>query len=330
MRAVGMMARVPVLAAGLAALGCSPASAPSSTGNAGLTVQQACADVAYARCTQLATCSVTASQFRYGSDPNACRADFEQVCMNLQTAPSTGATPASSEACAQAINNGDWPCNEFLFNQNIPPACAPFMGTLGNGASCADNQQCSTGYCQLPTNQACGTCQPAPDAGASCAQYLCPVGLVCEGSTLTCAAYANLGSMCNSSQPCNEGLTCVSATSTASGICERGVMSGMGAACVFTGAGCDYYSGLVCNAKSSTCQTAQLAPPGQACGTVADQSTTCLGGTCVRGACAANIPTGEPCNSVTGGSCVVNARCIVPSDGGTEGTCQFNGSTACP
>ena len=51
---------------------------------------------------------------------------------------------------------------------------------------------------------------------------------------------------------------------------------------------------------------------------------------CPRGACVAYALPGEPCDVVNGPSCIADTRCIVADDGGTGGTCQLNGFTACP
>jgi hypothetical protein len=104
----------------------------------------------------------------------------------------------------------------------------------------------------------------------------------------------------------------------------------MAAACDFAGAGCDYFSGLTCNAQSSTCVTAQVVGPGNACGIVASQAVYCIDGLCLRGACAGNAPLGDPCDINLGPQCVGAARCVVSGDGGTRGTCQLSGATACP
>lgn len=274
----------------------------------------------------LEDCSASALQFRYG-DIGTCRATFEQLCTNVLTAPSTGASVDQTEQCATDIPN--WTCSDFLLNQNIPPSCAPAMGHVPNGSSCADNQQCASGYCALPVNGACGTCQPVPAVGSSCAQFVCPVSLVCVSGTLTCQMFLQIGAMCNADQPCSDGLTCVGATSTAPGTCEQGVDTA-GASCDFAGAGCDFFQDLACNAQSSTCQTEVIAGPGEACGIVANQATTCSGGLCIRGACETNIPIGGTCNLVTGPQCATNSRCVVSTNGGATGTCQFNGFTVCP
>jgi len=82
--------------------------------------------------------------------------------------------------------------------------------------------------------------------------------------------------------------------------------------------------GLACNAATGTCQTLQVVPPGQACGTVADQRQDCLAGTCADGVCVANSPAGGPCDLAAGPACMSFGVCVVTSDGGT---CQLAGSS---
>lgn len=327
MRFGDLRAGVCILSGSLA-LGCSPANVGGSptTGGA-MNIVEACQQSAYARCMYLETCSTSALQFRYGNINN-CRSTFEQICINNLTAPSTGDSTTHVEQCAAEFNSTDWNCSDFLLNQNTPPACAP-MGPLQNGSGCAENQQCASGYCALPVNAACGTCMPVPSAGVSCAQFVCPVSLTCVAGTLTCAAFLKVGATCNPDQPCEDGLTCVGATATSLGVCQQAVQQ-VNQPCDFAGAGCDFAAGLACNAMSLTCLTETIAAPGEACGIVANQAATCSGGTCIRGACAANIPVGGACNIASGPQCTTNARCIVSTDGGTTGTCQFNGFTACP
>ena len=318
---------------GILLIGCSPANVggPTEAGAAAMaddaaTVQSACEAAAYARCNRFEVCSPTAIELRFG-DIATCQSTYRQICNNTLTAPSTGATPTTSAACSEAIPS--WLCSDFLYNQNIPPSCQSATGPRSSGSTCSINQQCQTGYCALPPYGACGTCEAPPAAGASCAQRVCPATLTCVSASLTCAAFAQVGGMCSDTQPCSEGLTCVAGASTASGVCEQGVET-QGASCAFEGAGCDFYAGLTCNAQSSTCQTAAFAGPGEACGTVANQSTPCIAGTCIRGACMANIPLGGACDIAQGPPCIEDGRCILSSDAGTTGTCQLNGTTRCP
>ena len=197
---------------------------------------------------------------------------------------------------------------------------------MPNGAPCAIVEQCQSGFCALPNNHACGTCQPIPVAGASCATAGCPAGLSCQAGT--CVAYGLVGAACSSTQPCNEDLACAPSATPGSNVCQPSVAT-MGASCSFTGLACDLTLGLTCNAMTSQCETVQVVQPGQACGIVAYQNVLCAGGACVHGTCVANIPEGGACDTTNGVECFPSARCIVTTDGGTQGVCQYNGTTAC-
>lgn len=326
-----MMSRVSVLAAIVSvALGCSPANlaAPADAGSGdGAT---ACTDFAFARCSHLQTCSPTAVQLRYG-DVATCESVFKSVCLGAIAAPSTGTTAATEEACAQAIPG--WGCSDYLYNQNPPPSCGAVAGLLPAGAACAFPGQCQSAFCAVPPGSACGVCAPLPKPGDPCAQLTtCGLSLVCAAATSTCAAYAQVGAACAPGQPCTSGLACVGANAKtgAAGTCEPEA-STLGTACSFTGAGCDLFAGLACNAATSQCATAQIASEGFACGIVADQSAYCAAtGSCVAGACLTGVPVGAPCDTAAGPQCFDLLRCVVTSgDGGTAGTCQAPSAVGC-
>jgi hypothetical protein len=310
------------------ATACSPAAvgAPSALDDAGVdgavppAVVLSCQNYAYAYCNFLNGCSSTFLVTRWGTQA-ACEAALNTTCTYANLAPSSLQSPATTDDCTSKLTPDSWQCSDFLYSQNRPPACAnQASGSKANGASCAINQQCQSSYCATPIGHACGTCQPLPSAGSSCATYECPTGLQCTSST--CVALALSGAACSTSQPCGEGLTCTA------GSCEPGATMS-GAPCTVGGPGCAEVDGLVCNAASSTCQTLMVPAVGQPCGVVGDQATVCPAAVCLRGVCVANRQVGESCE--LGGSvpCVTSARCILPGDGGTTGTCQINGSTSC-
>src|SRR5689334_10538834 len=91
------------------------------------TADSACADVAHARCTRLADCSVVAIQIRYG-DEATCEAREKLNCTDAAAAPGTGNSPQRTEDCAQAI--GGWGCTDFLDGASIPLACIQVTGAV--------------------------------------------------------------------------------------------------------------------------------------------------------------------------------------------------------
>jgi hypothetical protein len=303
----------------------NPDGATAATDDAG-GIESACGAYAYAYCGRLQACSPTALQLRYPTIAS-CEATFRAVCLNAATVPSTGSTPATVEACIAALPG--WACSDFLYSQNTPPGCQEASGSRANGSPCAVRQQCQSGYCGFAPGAACGTCAAMPQAGDSCAATQCPPGLTCVQPSATCVAYAEVGAACGGAQPCNDGLTCVGATSTSTGMCQSGTQT-LGGACAFGGAGCDVFAALSCNAMSGTCVTAPLGVAGAACGEVENQTAYCIAGTCPRGNCVASAAVGEACDLADGPPCLGTARCIVTGDSGTSGTCQINGSLACP
>ncbi len=305
---------------------CSPANVAGPLADSGVdasadgatSITAACTDRAYAYCTQLETCSTTAVTTRFGN-VQTCKKYLEATCESSISAPSSAATPAQAEACATA--EASWACDDIIHSQNVPPACLAPAGPLANGTPCTVGQQCQTEWCSRPLGSECGVCAPSPQAGDPCNGGACPSNLSCTAAI--CAAYAELGDPCSASSPCDSGLTCVG------GVCQAGVTT-VDSACDPAGPGCDMFSGLACNAQSSTCKTLVLVPPGQACGQVANQSDACIVGECLRGVCVGLGALGDPCDIVAGPGCASSLRCIVTSEGGTAGTCHITGAGSCP
>jgi hypothetical protein len=330
------------------ALACSPATIASApvdagsetdamatmdAGDAGVSIARACADNAFARCSLLQTCSTSALEFRFG-DLRTCQALYQQSCLGIMNAPSSGQSIAGIEACVQELSPpaSKWSCGDYLFNQNPPPDCQVPAGALANGAPCALSQQCQSAFCSIADGKMCGTCAPALQAGDSCAGLAgCPRTYSCVTASQKCQGFVNMGGSCSPSLPCAASLMCVgySAQSNAPGTCQPEV-STPHAACSFGGAGCDVFAGLSCNAQTQTCETAQIVGPGVACGLVANQQAYCASaGTCVDGQCQGSAPVGAPCDLVAGPACITLARCIVDADGGTSGTCQVSNASSC-
>jgi hypothetical protein len=316
----------------LAAVGCSSSPSSSSTAE----VESACSDLAQARCDQLAACSSTVIQTRYG-DEMTCLSLQKESCVNGLMAPSNGNNPTHTEACSQAI--ATWDCSSYIDNVGQPLACQQQTGALAVGAACVVAGQCQTGFCAVLPGSECGVCAAAPTAGASCADLTtCGPGMTCTSDTKTCVVFGGANSACGTGAPCGAGLACVGANATTNtrGTCQV-EQTQIGATCdpaLKTGTGCDRNAGLVCNSTSKTCQTATISPAGGQCGTVNHQPALCSAGTCTGasgatpGTCVANAGEGESCDTANGPACLAGARCIVAS-GTTAGTCELNDSTMC-
>lgn len=327
----------------LALAGCSSSSsgtpATSADGGGeggGITADQACADLAHARCTALETCSTLRIATQYG-DEATCEARNKANCVASLAAPSTGAAPATSEACAMAYTG--WSCPDLLDGTNIPGACQQPKGSLAAGSACAFPGQCQSGFCAIAPDAACGVCAAPPKAGDSCAALTnCGQGLLCTSDTQVCATYVTQGGMCGKGMPCGTGMSCVGSTTTTPGTCQTAVAT-MGAACdpaAKTGPACDRDKGLTCNSTSKTCVTLATVGGGQACGDVSGSGVACsASGVCngamgtTAGTCAAAVADGASCSTPGLKGCEALARCIVAGEGGATGTCAMQSASAC-
>jgi hypothetical protein len=263
----------------------------TSTVSNGPTAQQACAAVAKARCTKIASCSANVLAMRYG-DEGTCETRETQNCVTALAAPSTGNTPAATQACATALG-GTVDCGAFFLG-SAPAECATKTGGLANGAACAFPAQCASAYCAVGSSSVCGTCAAAPAAGAACDTTFCPAGLECASVTKTCGTPVQAAAPCDNA-PCAPGTVCAG------------------------------------TAGNKACQAiASTAASGQPCGLVAGARLTCAGqGFCVvpqgqtAGTCLAAAADGAACDLTKGPLCQLTARCV-------GGTCQLPGATACP
>lgn len=302
-----------------------------SSSSTGTTNDQACADAAKARCAKTAECSTYFFHVRYGGDDANCQAREKLYCMNAITAPSTSKTPFTTEACVAAYPS--YGCADWL-SSNVPAACVPKVGLLGNASPCVFDGQCSTGFCAIPENFGCGKCAPPTKVGDSCASNgLCATeatGQYCASATLVCTAPVSQGAVCdNVDRICGGGFTCAGITTTTNGTCQPAVTI-LGADCAPTGqsgAGCDRHHGLVCDGPTKKCVAMTFAAAGQACGVVNNATTPCDNeGYCLvpqgqkSGTCVAVAADGAPCDSSVGPGCAYRSSCVVSS--GTSGTCQ--------
>jgi hypothetical protein len=306
--------------------------------DAGITGDQACNDNAHYHCLELQMCSNENLVTQYG-DEATCETRLAAACKASLSAPSTGNSAAHAEACAQAYRTEA--CTNYL-DDEPPAACQTAVGGLANGAACGMPGQCETGFCAIVPGSMCGACAPAPQAGDSCATLTtCGQFLACDTTVEQCSTFAAAGAACNRSQLCGDGLYCVGATSTQSGVCQP-AGERVGATCDPTGKsgpGCDRLAGLTCNSMSDQCATIQFVAAGAPCGTVGGQLVLCAGaGTCSAAigadaaageTCSSPANDGASCNLVSGPFCLEPARCIVNGEGGTSGTCQLPSAADC-
>jgi hypothetical protein len=293
-----------------------------------LSRDQACTDLATARCGALMTCSSADLQRRW-PDADTCEAREKLACMDSLAAPETAATPTTMKDCADAL--AEEACPAFLSGDMPPTACLPQHGPRAAGAPCAFAAECASGFCSVADDALCGTCAAAPAPGASCATSGCGPTITCVKSTMLCQIPGAATAACSKDLPCEAGLACVGATTTAMGTCQAEVTT-QDAACDpkrMTGPDCSAAAGLTCDTQTMTCVQQPLAAANQPCGLIGTTRTACSGGaTCVipqgeqMGLCVAPAADGGACNTDSGPDCETPAKCV-------SGTCQLPGSMSC-
>lgn len=309
----------------LAALAACSGSNAGPHPNAG--PDQACTDIASARCAKLDACNKTGIVTRYG-DMATCNAREKLACTLSLQAPATTVTASLQEQCIPALTAQS--CNDYLLGI-FPVACLPPAGPRATLAGCAYGGQCVTTDCAIAKGEACGTCSNVPAPGDSCARIGCGrSGFVCVRDTMTCGAPAADGGSCGLDVPCAPSLACVGATNTAQGSCQPR-LSSAGAVCDShrrTAPDCDHNAGLHCNPISKICDAIAFASPGQPCGiTSGGVYALCTNGSCPipdggsTGICFANAADdGGGCDLDAGAACVSPARCVVNAG---AGACQM-------
>jgi hypothetical protein len=339
-RVVGsrVLAAASVALAVIAMTACSPADVknPAAPADASVTdgglfdagPSTACGDEARARCNKLEGCSAAYLENRYGN-LTTCLSINTAECVAGMNAAGSAQTAAQIEGCAAAINDPNtWSCDDYIFAQNVPTACATPAGALADGAPCLVAGQCQSTFCSIPTGGTCGVCAPPLQLHDSCATNNCPAALVCESTTKTCETYSQLGASCGPGAPCAVGLTCTAGANGST--CQSGAQTS-GMPCVFGGPGCSFEQGLVCDIASATCVGVGFGAPGAACGQVGPQQAYCLGGSCIFGNCVAYGMPEQPCSfAANAATCITGTRCVTTADGGITGTCQVIGQGSCP
>lgn len=313
----------------------------------GTSADQACGDLASARCAEIDKCGnghgVTV---KYG-DTATCTSRLKNQCLTNLGAPSTGASPTTVEACAQAIPGED--CPTFLGN-DAPDPCVPPAGTVAIGGACGVSAQCASTYCLVPVGASCGTCAAVPAAGDSCtASRECGGrgGLICSRISGQCVVGGKQNDTCDDTHPCSAELSCVrtrdddagaDAGISVTGTCQPSGATA-GAACR-TGSvnlpACDKNMYFTCDNKARQCVADSFAAAAAPCGDLDAGVTDCTGGAlCATsgdktGTCLAPAADGTACDSANGPTCLPPARCIgTATDGGVTGTCTLVDPSSC-
>ncbi len=353
-----------LLAMSTACGGSSSNAGGSSDGGAILTgeggvpasITQACTDYETARCNKRDTCSLNGYEnlLDYGlNGTQQCISANSAPCVFSLMAKGTAQTPENLETCTALIATES--CVDFR-DGNPSGACLSPAGALANGSACGANAQCASAFCTVGPYAICGTCQPAPAAGASCqSTSQCGYNMACEkpdGATTAvvgvCAVYASTGAAClPGTTPCAATLSCVGAvvSTKTTGTCQAAGAT-VGAACDSSAAtlpSCDANLGLFCmhsadaGAGIGTCQTKTLVQSGMSCGTTTGdggiQDSVCAISTCVTGSCQPDVDNGTVCSLDTPDAsalpCAPETRCVPGSQGSMTGTCTALDTLMC-
>lgn len=314
-----------------------------------ITADQACGDLAKARCAKIDSCGGGFGvAVKYG-DEATCESRLKSQCVLGLAAPSTGATPASREACAQAIGTEDCPTFE---GTDAPDPCNPPAGTLAAGAACGTAAQCASSYCAIAIGVACGTCATAPAANDPCTttgECGGRAGLVCDRATGTCETAGVANATCDATHPCAAEYECIrtldagvaasdDAGVSVAGTCQLGATS-VGAACrpgSVLVPKCEKTVYLTCDETSKKCAQDAFVDAGAPCGDLDGGVADCTGGAVCdptigkTGTCVPAAAEGAACDSINGPNCLAPARCIgTVTDGGTIGVCTLVDPSTC-
>jgi hypothetical protein len=301
-------------------------------------IVEACAAVAKAFCDERVACSGKINATGVGiihlfGTMTECLARQALQCTAAFHAPGSGHSLATAQECVTALAN--YSCTDF-FTGTAPTPCEP-SGSHLNGAACAFNAQCKSGFCTGEKNAQCGLCAPEPMVGASCTSSDCGRGQICDGTSMTCKTPGASGDPCDTNDDCGYSLVCLSAAAAGgAGTCKPAA-SAVGAACGGMMPVCDGSQGLFCAgaAGAKACIETTFVAAGQPCGPVAqDMFAGCTAGACYTakglagpgetGTCKANAADGDACDVATGPQCEFPARCVLGN--GTSGTCKVGGS----
>ena len=251
------------------------------------TNEAACTEYGSAYCTRLESCIVTSIGQRYG-DVATCKERVALGCTTRLGLSGSVRKPADVRTCAKAISAGT--CNS-LRGDLIPNECMPIKGTLATGATCLDDSQCASAYCDGSSALCGGHCKDARREGEACdaAGVICGRALVCiDGKCARPLALA-VDDFCTGPDSCNAGLACQADR------CQK--PAALGEACDATWAtapACNLDAGLLC--LSGKCVKLVLNPPGSACDDTFSGPNQCSKSTCVSGSCRGYVADGGDCS----------------------------------
>lgn len=257
-----------------------------------------------------------------------------------------GLSEGVQELTTCARNMAAQACDDFLTG-NTPGCFAP--GAENDGETCLWDEQCQSGYCDLPNlaiGEHCGTCSPHLSAGDPCLNrcgllFDLPHGLACALDTTgagQCVPLGSEGTSCDSVR-CETNLICTPA-SNSTRTCSVPSAT-FGEACdPQLGPFCDTRRGIYCNPNTHSCDLPRIVGEGETCGATGDGSLTACDARTSCGRVASTDPTGT-CIALflaDGSACQVgssgSSHCEFPAvcahaAGTSAGTCQVVATDYC-
>lgn len=200
-------------------------------------------------------------------------------------------------------------------------SCMSALGAQGTGATTAALDACTTAFksatCDVllggTVPDACKTPAGTLADGKACGDLICD-------ATRKCVEPGKQGDACSATKLCGRDVVCQKGT------CDKPLA--LGATCNPAEPACDQARGHMCGANM-TCEELKLAKPGEPCGVVKGQITSCgahgrckLAAGAQSGTCEAAAADGQPCDNQKGPGCLTPARCV-------KGVCTIADPNAC-
>lgn len=113
---------------------------------------------------------------------------------------------AVAGTCVAAVRGATCGTSNQVFRDRCD---AVFVGAVGAGGACADNDECAAGLCDQTAGAAEGTCVTPPTAGMACVDEACAASAYCEFQPATsqdlCVAKRADGELCTAGRECVNG-----------------------------------------------------------------------------------------------------------------------------
>jgi hypothetical protein len=273
-----------------------------SSGDGGISRQQACVDFATNYCNRYNSCDTENLMSYYGSVATCIARNEIDCAADYFSIVGTSLTPERWEACGQDYVTAT--CDQF--SSYVPlPHCTNQPGTLAANAACAYGNQCQSTNCVETQANGCGSCEAISANGGACTvPDDCAAASTCNAAG-TCVAYGQANASCDANHPCDANYNCTSSVCVHVGL--------PGAACTVN-TDCRTYVDCI----SDVCvQGHATAAPGAPCGvlTAGQPTVYCLAGTCNfsngnTGTCVGNAADGAACNPTNDSYCVFPASCV--------------------